>query len=153
MIVPTASAAETNASTANQYQSEVSASVISRQLVSLTSQDLKDIAGNARAHGDLEGAAVLDSYANQLNNAGLRTGRIQSINIITTIAKKAIIKIFRWGATKLPAKLRPYAWKIADFLETLQNWEEGPIIWGLMQLGIPYDVAQQAAWWIVTFLG
>ncbi|MCI1222869.1 MAG: hypothetical protein LKG16_07085 [Bifidobacterium subtile] len=75
------------------------------------------------------------------------------MNIITTIAKKAIIKVFRWGATKLPAKVRPYAWKIADFLETLQNWEEGPIIWGLMQLGIPYDVAQQAAWWIVTFLG
>ena len=57
------------------------------------------------------------------------------------------------GASRLPAKIRPHAGKIVNFLEDLQNWEEGPIIWGLVELGIHIDVAQQTAWWIVTFLG
>ena len=119
----------------------------------LTDEDYTAIAGNARAHGDYEGAAIIESHANTaITHKKPGTG-IHTTNVITTIAKKAVIKIFRWGASRLPARIRPYAGKIANFLEDLQNWEEGPIIWGLVKLGVPYDVAQQAAWWVVTFLG
>lgn len=149
LIAPNASAAPAGSSEVSQERSTYSL-ITSRSKSLLTQEDYTVIANNARNHGDLEGAALIENYANMRNNPGTR---IHTTNVITTIAKKAVIKIFRWGASRLPAKIRPYAGKIANFLEDLQNWEEGPIIWGLVQLGIPLDVAQQAAWWIVTFLG
>ena len=77
----------------------------------------------------------------------------QPANIITTLAKKAAIAALRYSSNKIPAKLQPYANKIANFLEDLENWQEGPIITGLMALGVPYDVASAVATWVVVFGG
>ncbi|EFD03502.1 hypothetical protein HMPREF1034_2105 [Cutibacterium acnes SK187] len=54
---------------------------------------------------------------------------------------------------KLPAKIRPWANKIADVLEQTEIWEKAPIIFTLGKAGIPYDVAKAAADWIIFFLG
>lgn len=72
---------------------------------------------------------------------------------MTSLAKKALLVTLRYSADKLPKAMRPYAKKIANFLEDLENWQEGPIITGLMALGIPYDVAAATATWVVIFAG
>lgn len=66
--------------------------------------------------------------------------------------KTALIAL-RYGADKLPKAMRPYANKIANFLDDLQNWQEGPTITGLVALGVPYDVAEATATWVVFFAG
>ncbi|MBF6670258.1 hypothetical protein [Glutamicibacter sp. FBE19] len=117
---------------------------------SLTASDWKEIAKRASGASDVSSARVANSMAAQ------RSGSIsvaKPANVITSIAKKTALIALRYGADKLPKAMRPYANKIANFLDDLQNWQEGPIITGLVALGLPYDVAEATATWVVFFAG
>ncbi|WP_404287822.1 hypothetical protein [Glutamicibacter arilaitensis] len=117
---------------------------------SLTASDWKEVAKRASAASDVSSARVANTMAAQKTGS---TNVAQPANIITTLAKKAAIAALRYSSNKIPAKMRPYANKIANFLEDLENWQEGPIITGLMALGVPYDVASAVATWVVVFGG
>ncbi|MDO4412899.1 hypothetical protein [Cutibacterium sp.] len=67
--------------------------------------------------------------------------------------RKGVLFVLRHSTHKLPAKIRPWASKIANVLEDTEEWEKAPIIYALGKAGMPYDVAKAAADWIVFFLG
>lgn len=123
---------------------------VSNTSISLTASDWKEIAKRASVASDATSARIANSMAAQ------QSGPIsvaKPANIMTSLAKKALLVTLRYSADKLPKAMRPYAKKIANFLEDLENWQEGPIITGLMALGIPYDVAAATATWVVIFAG
>lgn len=122
----------------------------STSAVSLTASEWKEVARRASAASDASSAKAANAMA--ARNTGA-SNVAQPANIITSLAKKAAITALRYSSNKIPAKLRPYANKIANFLEDLENWQEGPIITGLMALGVPYDVASGVATWVVVFAG
>ena len=117
---------------------------------SLTANDWKEIAKRASAASDTSSARIANSMATQKSGS---IGVAKPANMITSLAKKAALVALRYSADKLPKAMRPYAKKIANFLEDLENWQEGPIITGLMALGVPYDVASATATWVVVFAG
>ena len=116
----------------------------------LSSADWREIASRAAASGDSKSADAALALARITRPV---TGKEPAPNIISTVAKRAVIAALRYGSDKLPEKIRPYSNKILYFLEDLENWQEGAIATGLMHLGIPMDVAQAAAKWIVVFAG
>ncbi|GHD06247.1 hypothetical protein GCM10008096_16010 [Zhihengliuella salsuginis] len=59
----------------------------------------------------------------------------------------------RYGQDKLPKSWRPHANKAADLIEQWDDFQEGTITAGLMAVGVPYDVANGMAYWIVVFVG
>lgn len=71
----------------------------------------------------------------------------------TSWGRRVALFVLRHSVHKLPAKIRPWANKIADVLEQTEIWEKAPIIFTLGKAGIPYDVAKAAADWIIFFLG
>lgn len=118
--------------------------------LSLSANEWKEIAKRASAASDASSAQVANAMAARKSGSN---SVAQPANIITSLAKKAAIVALRYSADKLPKAMRPYAKKIANFLEDLENWQEGPIITGLMALGVPYDVASATATWVVIFAG
>ena len=128
-----------------------STSIVSQVTDSLTPRDVREIADTAWENGDYEGAGILTEYAFSMHDGTAGNG-FQSRNWATTIAKKAVIKLLRWGGSKLPAKIAPWAGRIADFLEATGVWTHAAIVSGLMQLGIPYDIAEYTATWVDLFL-
>ncbi|WP_313813661.1 hypothetical protein [Glutamicibacter sp.] len=118
----------------------------------LTANDWKQIAARAKTTGDFSAAKAATDIAQRkmpLENRNVA----RPANVVVTIAKKAVIAALRYGADRLPKKWRPYASKAANFLDDLQKWQEGPIISGLMAMGVPADVAQGIATWVVVFGG
>lgn len=109
----------------------------------LSRSDLNEIASKARIAGDTTGANAVSQYANGKH----------SRNIVSSVAKKALITVLRYGQHKLPAKIRPYAGKIINVIETVNDFQRGALTNALMAAGIPYDVADAAAYWCVVFLG
>lgn len=116
----------------------------------LNQSDLREIEARARLAGDLRAASDIAQYSKLISDS--KTGSTPS-NIITSVAKKALIAMLRYGGSKLPAKIRPYAWKIADALEDITNFQQGALTYALQMYGIPYDVAHAAAYWAVVFAG
>jgi hypothetical protein len=114
--------------------------------------DWRDLAQRARAAGDPDGAAVSVLMAERAEAEGRRSPA-DARNIWTTIAKKAVIQALRYGADKLPAKIRPYVAKIIDVVEEIDQFQQGAVVLALTKAGVPYDVAVTAAQWIVVFIG
>lgn len=123
----------------------------------LSASDWRYIENRANAEGDKSGAHAARAMASRVTaeTAGNQTApkRVETQNVVTALAKKAVIAALKHGGNKLPKKLRPYSGKLLTFFENLETWQEGPIISGLMAMGIPYDVAHYAATWVVTFAG
>lgn len=117
---------------------------------SLSQSDLREIETRARLAGDTRAANDIAQYSKLISTS--KPGATTN-NIITTVAKKALIATLRYGAGKLPPKIRPYAWKIADTLEAINNFQQGALIYALQMAGVPYDVAYTAAYWAVVFIG
>lgn len=69
------------------------------------------------------------------------------------VGRKAAVWALRHHADKIPQKLRPYAGKIADFLDASEAWEVQAIATGLLSLGVPPDVAWETARWVVLAFG
>ena len=106
-----------------------------------------------------------NTYQNSyVNNEDATTQQATTYAWYTEVAKQALIKGLRYGGpalSKLLGKLSPNAEKyvkkfsngIANFLENLTNWQEGPIITGLVGIGVPADVAAEIAKYIVLVIG
>lgn len=139
-----------NAATASSSSSAGAVQNVSSFSPSLTASDWRKIARQASIAGDATSAQAATAMAAKSTGS---KNLAQPANVITALAKKAAIAALRFGTDKIPAKLRPYAHKIANFLEDLENWQEGPIITGLMALGVPYDVASGVATWVVIVGG
>ncbi|MCY9593456.1 hypothetical protein PC41400_27840 [Paenibacillus chitinolyticus] len=86
---------------------------------------------------------------------------VQPDGLISNIIKKAITSALRYGGSylgKLLEKLSPsagqwltkYSGKIADFLDSITNWQENIIATGLVSLGIPpaeaWEIAKAIVW-------
>jgi hypothetical protein len=129
----------------------------SSSVQTLSASDWRYIADRAASDGDKSGARAAETMASRVEakSAGDKSvpKRVETQNVVTAMAKKAVIAALKHGGSKLPKKLRPYSSKLLTFFENLETWQEGPIVAGLLQIGIPYDVAQYAATWVVTFAG
>lgn len=68
-----------------------------------------------------------------------------------TLAKKAVEAALKYGRQYLPAKIRPYADKLYNLIDQIENTAELGIATFLTSQGIPPDVSLAAAKWIVTF--
>ncbi|WP_224925918.1 hypothetical protein [Bacillus pumilus] len=89
----------------------------------------------------------------------------QTKNIVTTIAKKLAVQALRKSGTYLEKPLskvigKKYAkkaksgfYKVADYIEKVQNVQEKGIAAIFIQAGLPPDVAFETAKWIVIFFG
>ncbi|PRR89150.1 hypothetical protein C6W20_14705 [Bacillus sp. NMCN6] len=89
----------------------------------------------------------------------------QTKNIVTTIAKKLSVQALRKSGTYLEKPLskvigKKYAkkaksgfYKVADYIEKVQNVQEKGISAIFIQAGLPPDVAFETAKWIVIFFG
>ncbi|MGD7044813.1 hypothetical protein [Jeotgalibacillus proteolyticus] len=106
-----------------------------------------------------------------LNNGAVYTdrsvspGQIGTQNIVTNLAKKLAVQGLRKSGTYLEGPLskvigKKYAaqakdsfYKIADYIERVQDVQETAIASILIQGGLPPDVASETAKWIVLFFG
>lgn len=68
------------------------------------------------------------------------------------IAKKALIQLLRHGGTKVPGRFGKWAKKMANALEDLDRMEETAIAIAFMKVGMPPNLAWDAARWCATFL-
>ncbi|MET3547532.1 hypothetical protein ABID47_004148 [Paenibacillus favisporus] len=88
-------------------------------------------------------------------------GEVGTNNLISNVIKKAITSALRYGGDylgKLLSKLSPsagnfvtkYSSKIADFLDSITNWQKNIIATGLVGIGIPpaeaYEIASAIVW-------
>lgn len=110
---------------------------------------------------------VLPSLPEQLDKNGLPsngTGGVSEQNIISNVIKKAITNAIRYGGSymsTLLSKLSPsagkylnkYSNKIADFLDSLTDWQEATVANFLLSLGIPPAESAQIAYYIVWLAG
>lgn len=123
------------------------------------------VARKAQAQGDSDGADLLRVMAKDVqgdtaavpayaSSAGLASadGKV-TVNVWLKLAKKALIRLLRYGSTKLPRRFRPIAGKIADVLESMENVQEYAIAMALQQMGVDSVLAWDAATWVVLFLG
>lgn len=97
---------------------------------------------NARAAGDAEAAAYAAAQAdpNSLRPMGLGG-----------LALKAIKYALKYGYDLLPKAVKPYASKVLNVLDAIEEVAEYPITMLLWNNGVPYDHARLIAQWIVTF--
>lgn len=124
-------------------------------LPQLTVEDWKAVQAEAKAAGD-ENSAEAAEYgaAVAASKAGTRASTAVVVPmVVPTLIKKAIKAALKYGGHKVPKPLRPYTNKILDVLDNAEAWEEATLTTGFMAAGIPPDVSQQAAHWIVTFVG
>lgn len=127
----------------------------SGDLPQLTVEDWKAVQAEAKAAGD-DNAAEAAEYGATVaaNKAGSRANAaVVAPMLVPTLVKKAIKAALKYGGHKVPKPLRPYTNKILDVLDNAEAWEEATLTTGFMAVGIPPDVSQQAAHWIVVFVG
>lgn len=90
--------------------------------------------------------------------------KVEANNLISNVIKKAITTALRYGGNylgQLLSKLSPkagsfvtkYSGKIADFLDSITNWQENVIATGLVSIGIPPLEAYEIAKYIVFLAG
>lgn len=116
----------------------------------LTADDWKDVAAAARRAGDIEGANAAEQYARSLSSS---VGFAPQAAIVGTVAKKALKALLKHGIHKVPKRIRPYANKILNVLDQAEAWEIAGLTAAFSRVGIPPDVAAQAATWIVRIAG
>lgn len=109
----------------------------------------------------MEAAKAAKSVA-MMTDQRTRGGSSQSAIVygfpVAALLKKALKAALKYYGHKIPKPIRPYAGKILDVLEQTEVWEEAGLTAAFltaafMAVGIPPDVAHQAAHWIVVFLG
>lgn len=143
-----------------ERHASIHASVYPPGVVQLSADDWRRVATSAAARGDGQAAMLIT----RLVNAHHLGGAVRWSSLPASIFKKIFISLLRYGGASLSrvvSKIAPRAartieansGRIARFLEGLNNWERGPIVIGLMRMGIPYDVAVEIADFIVMFVG
>lgn len=109
-----------------------------------TAQDWRALADQARRDGNTQ---LANYYTEKANGDGVSTRGWASW------ARKAAVYALRHWGDRIPAKIRPWAGKIADILDQTEVWEKVAIITALTRAGVPVDVAAYTADWLVLFLG
>ena len=104
--------------------------------------DFRELSRLAKQRGDTRIAELFEQKANGHESRGW----------ISWIRKGAVWEL-RNASDKVPAKIRPYAHKIADVLEQTEEWEKAGLAAALIQAGVPPTEAYLAADWIVTIFG
>lgn len=140
------------ASVAQPAQAATGVSVeqaVDSSLARFTAADWRELQESAARSGQRDLARYFAGRAMTVE----RGGTAATPHGWTSWARKAAIYALRHSTSKLPAKIRPYAGKIANILETTINWEKTAVVWALMRAGIPGDVAIYTADWLVLFLG
>lgn len=106
----------------------------------------EEVQQNALASGD---DAAATAAAHQI---AILKGEVRESTILPTLAKQAIKAALKYGRHLLPKKIRPYADKIYNLVET---WEYGTytaVYTSCIAAGLPHDVADATARWVKTFL-
>lgn len=141
-LIPTISQAPQANAIANQSKFETNTRSIKETQYTetnpLSKRDYLELEQLARQDGRGDIANLLANRANGIHGHGW-----------LGIGRKAAVWTLRHGAQKLPAKIRPYAGKISDFLDATEAWEVGTLATGLISQGVPPDVATEAAKWLV----
>ena len=111
-----------------------------------------EIANPAEHAGDRLSANAAREVASSLSTT--KSGNTtQPQNLVNAVLKRALITALRNGGKFLPAKIRPWAYKIANAIEGVSDFQQGTLISAMQFTGIPYDIAYTASLWIVVFLG
>lgn len=95
---------------------------------------------------------LLEPHSLRVSSRGTHSTNIAPNNVVTTIAKKALIQLLKYGRDKIPVKIRPYADKIVYVLEDVETFQVATLTTAFSQMGIPPVVAQEAAEFVVFFL-
>lgn len=109
----------------------------------ITAAQWQEIARAAAAAGDTSAANAARAVAD---------GRAASPEAMSFLVKQAIKAALKYGRKYLPARIRPYADKLYNLIDLIENTAELSITTLLINAGIPPDVARYTAQWIVTFL-
>ncbi len=112
--------------------------------VGLTADQWRQVAAASERVGDHAGAAA----ARQMVARSSGGTQVQFLWSVAKAAAKAVLKNARH---LVPARIRPYADKILDVLETYDNLKETAIFGALVNAGLPPDLARYTAQWIATF--
>lgn len=129
--------------------SKISVSLLGSTLGGLNTSQWQVIAANARAAGD---AVAAQAAAQAAAQTAVRPGGTVQPQAIGFLAKKAIKAALKYGKNALPKKIRPYADKLYNLIDNIENTGELRIATMLFNAGLPMDVARYTAKWIVTFL-
>lgn len=127
----------------------------SEEFPQLTVEEWREVQEAAEAAGDAQAAEAAE-YGKTVaeNQAKAQAGElVVTPMLVPTLIKKAVKAALKYGGHKVPKPLRPYTNKILDVLDNTEAWEEAGLTTGFMAVGIPPDVSQQAAHWIVVFVG
>ncbi|PZE80243.1 hypothetical protein DEI91_14815 [Curtobacterium sp. MCBD17_032] len=117
----------------------------------LSSVEWGALARQAEAVGDTAGASASRAMAARSTSTATASGGER--NIWSTLAKKALLQVLRYGINKVPAAIRPYVSKIIGVVEDLEQFQQAAVVTALVHAGVPADVAAATAHWIVVFLG
>lgn len=104
--------------------------------------DFRELSRLAKQRGDTRVAELFEQKANGHESRGP-----------ISWVRKGAVWVLRNTADKVPAKIRPYAHKIAGVLEQTEEWEKIGLATALMKAGVPPTEAYMAADWIVTVFG
>lgn len=132
------------ATSASAAEHDLRAAGVSSTLVrGITSVQWQQIANAATAAGDSAAADAARAAAQ---------GKIVAPEAMSFLVKQAIKAALKYGRKYLPAKIRPYADKLYNLIDLIENTAEISIFTLLVNAGIPPDLARYTAQWIVTFL-
>ena len=111
----------------------------------LNAQQWFEVARIASSRKDSDGARAATAMAEQAVGENHRL-------MLTSLVKNAIKAVLKHGRHLLPKKIRPWADKLHDLVDYLDESTELAIATYLTNQGIPPDVAREAARWIMTFV-
>ncbi|MEX3610664.1 hypothetical protein VVR12_06410 [Rothia sp. LK2588] len=112
----------------------------------MTVSDWREIERRARVAGDIPSADLASYFAN-----GKHRETSSNYGVAGWI-KNAVKITLKYYKDRLPASIRPHADKLYNVLNRLDEWTEGSIATGLIQLGMDPVTAQTTAHHMSLFI-
>ncbi|MEJ5914011.1 hypothetical protein [Pseudokineococcus sp. 1T1Z-3] len=112
----------------------------------LSAEQWDEVARAASAAGDQTASRSAADMAAKAR------GNVASPQVFPMLAKNAVKAALKYGRGALPKQIRPYADKLYNLIDSIENTGEIAIAGTLSAGGLPPDQARFAAQWIVTFL-
>lgn len=143
----------------------LSASILAGGILPVTShaQETRVVTTNSNYVVGQLTQSDIDLINNNAENAGYKVR--EKRNVVTSLAKKLAVKALRTSAGYVESALAKVIgkdnaakasrgfYKIADYIEKVQDVQESAIASILMQGGLSPDMAWETAKWIVLFFG
>lgn len=123
------------------------------KMPTITAGQWRAVARQATKAGNLEvaqDALAMASRTEQKAKSG-NSNDVQARGWIG-VGKKALVWALRNGAQWIPAKFRPYAFKLAAALERITVTTQSKLTFAFQAVGVPYHISKDAAYWIVVFI-